>query len=144
LGDVVGINAGGATTYTWNTGSNSAGISVSPELTTNYTVTATGANGCKGTSVFTQSVAACLGIENSEVESEFISVFPNPSNGEIHLKSNTDWQAIIVNELGQVVQEIVLNQENHKTTTLSLTNGIYFLMARDKNKTWNQKIIIAK
>lgn len=43
-GTPASLNASGATTYTWNTGSNSANISVTPSVTTTYTV-----NGSNGT-----------------------------------------------------------------------------------------------
>jgi YVTN family beta-propeller protein len=40
------LTATGGGTYTWNNGSNSASTSVQPVVTTTYTVTVTGANGC--------------------------------------------------------------------------------------------------
>jgi hypothetical protein len=40
------LNASGAATYTWNTSSNSSSISVSPAVTTNYTLSGTSLQGC--------------------------------------------------------------------------------------------------
>jgi len=48
-GAAVNITAGGASTYTWNTGATGATLSQSPGATTNYTVTGTDANGCVNT-----------------------------------------------------------------------------------------------
>lgn len=48
----------GATTYSWNTGATTQGIIVTPSLTTTYTVTGIGANGCTTDAVITQSVNA--------------------------------------------------------------------------------------
>lgn len=45
----VAINAGGASTYTWSTGAQTASISDSPAGTTNYTVSGTDLNGCVNT-----------------------------------------------------------------------------------------------
>ncbi|MGZ3864546.1 MAG: PKD domain-containing protein [Bacteroidia bacterium] len=45
-GGTATITAGGASTYTWNTGAQTASISVTPAATTVYTVTATGSTGC--------------------------------------------------------------------------------------------------
>lgn len=45
--------ANGASTYTWNTGSNSNSITASPVVTTNYTVNGTSAAGCVGTAIIT-------------------------------------------------------------------------------------------
>ena len=47
-GQSVGLTASGATTYTWNTGPNTASISVSPTVATTYTVNGTN-GGCSGT-----------------------------------------------------------------------------------------------
>ncbi len=51
------LNASGATTYSWSTGANSPNISVSPTVTTNYTVTGT-TNGCVNTKTTTVTVNA--------------------------------------------------------------------------------------
>ncbi len=47
FGTITNLIASGASTYTWNTGPTSPTIIVSPTLTTTYTVTGTGINGCK-------------------------------------------------------------------------------------------------
>jgi hypothetical protein len=47
-GETVTLTAQGATTYAWNTGATNSEIQVSPTLTTSYSVTGTGANGCTG------------------------------------------------------------------------------------------------
>lgn len=55
VGQSATLSAGGATTYTWSTGSNNATITVNPTTTTSYTVT--GAIGtCIGTNTTTVSV----------------------------------------------------------------------------------------
>lgn len=43
-GESVTLTAGGATTYSWSTGSTASGITVSPQTTTSYTVTGTSGN----------------------------------------------------------------------------------------------------
>ncbi len=54
----INLTASGASTYTWNTGSNAASISVSPSGNTNYTVTGTSAQGCVNSTVTTLTVNA--------------------------------------------------------------------------------------
>lgn len=56
IGSSVLLTAGGANTYTWNTSATTTTISVSPTVTTNYTVTGTAANGCTNTAVRTLTV----------------------------------------------------------------------------------------
>ena len=48
-GQNIVLTASGGVSYLWNTGMNSASITVNPTQTTTYTVTVTNANGCTGT-----------------------------------------------------------------------------------------------
>ncbi|MBS1647302.1 MAG: gliding motility-associated C-terminal domain-containing protein [Bacteroidetes bacterium] len=50
-GVAASLTAGGAVSYSWNTGSTSNPLSVSPSTTTSYTVTGTDANSCTNTAV---------------------------------------------------------------------------------------------
>ncbi|MBI3521460.1 MAG: T9SS type A sorting domain-containing protein [Bacteroidetes bacterium] len=58
IGNSAILNASGASTYTWNTGSNSYSINVSPASSTNYTVYGTGSNGCVSSYISTVTVAS--------------------------------------------------------------------------------------
>ncbi len=51
------ITASGASTYTWNTGATTSSISVSPTVTTTYTVTGTNASGCNSSYTLSQNLA---------------------------------------------------------------------------------------
>jgi hypothetical protein len=51
IGSSVSLNANGAATYTWSNGSNAAGISVSPTVSTTYTLSGTAANTCSNSAV---------------------------------------------------------------------------------------------
>lgn len=55
-GQTANVNAIGASTFTWSTGFVGTSISVSPSVTTDYTVTATNSSGCTGFAVSTVSV----------------------------------------------------------------------------------------
>ena len=48
LGGSITLTANGASTYTWNTGSNNSSIAISPTATTVYTVSGLSAAGCSG------------------------------------------------------------------------------------------------
>ncbi len=57
LGDTATIRAGGATTYSWDNGLTTVpSASVSPTVTTTYTVTGTDINGCENTAALTVTV----------------------------------------------------------------------------------------
>ncbi len=55
-GSMTTLNALGANSYTWSTGSNSISISISPTATSNYSLIGTGSNGCNGIAAITLSV----------------------------------------------------------------------------------------
>ena len=81
-----------------------------------------------------------------KIERSKISVFPNPTEGEIHFVTpdNIAPAKIIIRDiLGVVHTEIDFSN----TIQLSwLSNGIYWLELLDKKnqQLWNQKIIITK
>lgn len=56
------LTASGANTYTWNTGANTATISVTPTITTIYTVTGTSAAGCSKAATATVTINALPGV----------------------------------------------------------------------------------
>ena len=58
------LTASGATTYSWNTGASTSTISVSPSVTTTYTVNGT-TNGCSSQSSITQVVDNCAGLSSN-------------------------------------------------------------------------------
>lgn len=55
-GNSTNLSAAGANTYTWNNGSNSSNITVSPTITTQYTVTGVNAAGCSAFAIKSVSV----------------------------------------------------------------------------------------
>ncbi|MCF8424413.1 MAG: T9SS type A sorting domain-containing protein [Bacteroidia bacterium] len=57
-GTAASLIASGATTYSWNTGASTASISVTPTITTNYTVSGTNAAGCANTKTLSVTVNA--------------------------------------------------------------------------------------
>jgi hypothetical protein len=58
-GEAAVLTASGANAYSWISGSSSASTTVSPSVTTSYTVTGTN-NSCTNTAVYTQSVVLCV------------------------------------------------------------------------------------
>lgn len=135
LGSAVVISASGVNTYTWSTSSNSSSITVSPTTNTTYTVSGTDANGCIGSSVFTQSVANCSGLidRSSDIH---VSVQPNPTNGKILIKGLNDGTTFtfnITNQLGMIVIENKQIKNNTEVDLSSLPSGIYFFNVRSEN-----------
>lgn len=136
------LTASGASTYSWNTGATTAVVAVSPGTTTTYTVVGTDAFGCSNSSVFTQSVSLCTGIETQTINNEF-TVYPNPSNGSFTIRTSVGGEFELFNQLGQTV----LKFENEKGVeemiqVNNLSEGVYYL--HSKTEKIYKKIVVTK
>ena len=124
------VSSGGV--FSWSTGSSSNAINVNPTVTTSYTVTATGLNGCKDTAQYTLNVnpapapasitsgntaSACSGSSvtitavsanatsiNVYSGSTLIGNYPNPASVVVNPTSQTTYyfEASSANSCGQV------------------------------------------
>ncbi|OFY85594.1 MAG: hypothetical protein A3F72_10530 [Bacteroidetes bacterium RIFCSPLOWO2_12_FULL_35_15] len=81
--------------------------------------------------------------ENDPVNN--LTLFPNPSNGEVCIQATTDGVYSIINELGQTIRSFTLNVGNNYTLKIeNLSNGIYFIVGFSNNKMSRQKMVIEK
>lgn len=135
----------GASSYTWDAANMSHTITVTPTVTTSYTVTGIDANGCVNTATISEKVDMCTGIANNQMSSVYINVFPNPSKGSFSVKTDaafTEANFVIINSLGQKVVE----QKISSVETLiksGLAAGIYYYELRTEgNKSAKGKLII--
>jgi hypothetical protein len=104
---------------------------VTPSVTTTYSVTGTDANGCMSTAMITQSVSTCTSIDAQTGITTVLNVYPNPNNGSFVITSTTEDVLIIVNELGQTIKSITLDQtNNYKVHVEQLDSGIYFVIGK--------------
>ena len=64
------------------------------------------------------------------------NIFPNPASSELNIsldiKKSTN--LLITNELGQVVKNVILTQDNSKVDVSDLRKGIYFLFIENKSR----------
>jgi len=135
-GQTATLTASGGGTYTWQPGTSGGGSSivVSPSVTTVYTVTGV-ANNCTNTSVSTITVTlknCTIGIEEQGMEDIFFSVFPNPTKGKFHLKTTEAAALKIINNLGQIVYESKIRQEEYVIDLSAEPAGIYFVQIQSK------------
>ena len=144
VGETTSLTANGANSYTWDSGSNSTTIAVSPTVTSSYTVNGTDVNNCSNVAVYTQSVSECLGFGQVSSKTQ-VSIYPNPNNGNFIISSLEDVTISIVNELGQVIKVVSLNENTrHSVSIDEFANGIYFITGDYKGQMIRQKIIVAK
>jgi N-acetylneuraminic acid mutarotase len=135
-GETTSLNVSGASTYSWSNGDSGSSIAIITTTTSTYTVTGTDANGCYNTASVTQSVAACIGIQEGELLNSGISVYPNPSHGEFTVKLNGHGttRLTIFNALGQKVAEQELLQEQ-STISSGLPKGVYLFRLSQSDQT---------
>ncbi len=128
---------GTGTNFSVNAVASSANFTVSPSTTSSYTITTSGSNGCISSSIFTQNVSLCTGLEKRNLN-ENILIYPNPNNGDFILRSNLGENAFIFNELGQLIKSVYLEPESESKIT-GLDSGIYVIISNSIKK----KIIVS-
>lgn len=104
--------------------------------------THTDANNCSAKKVVTVNISICTGIEATAASAgASIELYPNPNTGSFRLKASAAMRFSIVNELGQVVRDVTLNEFNNFETAIDeLAPGIYFLASGQQ--VLNQKIVV--
>lgn len=135
-GDTAVVSATGALTYTWSTSVTGSSISVSPSITTIYTVTGSDVNGCTNTSTIQLVVSWCTGVNELGNGSGAFEIYPNPTDGLITLKSKscTSCQVLIVNSLGQIIKQVTLKESETKLDITNEANGLYQLVIISNGK----------
>ena len=146
VGQPAKLTASGANTYTWSSGPTTNTISVSPTITTTYSVTGQNSStGCTNVASFTQSVTTCTGMESLAANEPVLSIYPNPGEGDVTIASDHEMTLSLVNNLGQVVKTVSINaSNNYKANISNLANGIYSIIGDDGRQAIKQKIVVAK
>ena len=79
-----------------------------------------------------------------ENETEF-TMYPNPTNGLVVIKTNTSGEFVIVNQLGQTMKTFTLNSNIENNINVeNLADGIYFIKGKSSNQIKAQRLIIKK
>ena len=96
----------------------------------------------------TSYVCFSVGIDETVSNLE-ISLFPNPSNGELNvtvdLLNSDDFNVLIVNTLGQTIKEVNQLHSNGGTIKLDLSlnaNGVYFVTVKTKTSSKTKRFIL--
>ena len=126
-GDQVSLAATGAQSYTWSTGGNSPIIAVSPSMTTTYTLTGSGANGCTSSALFTQSVNACTGIALNKKSAVVYSLYPIPASSGITVTGEELKTIEVYNLQGQLLIQFTVSSAVSHIEITALADGFYLL-----------------
>ena len=146
LGESLSLNATGATNYTWSTvPAFSASVIASPAISTVYQLSGVDDNGCKNIDSVAVVVSECAGLSAAEKMPSSILLYPNPNKGDFTISSQQDIRLKLINELGQLIRIVELNEQNqHKALVSGLAQGIYFVCGLVGKEVFKQKIIVDK
>ena len=128
-GEPATLIASGADSYFWNTNETTETITqvLLVDVPHSFTVTGTGANGCTTTDVFTVLVSKCQSL--NEEGAGRVSVFPNPTSGEVTIEMNSGEKAKV--SVTDITGKLVLVTEVEGTRPAvdmsALDRGVYYL-----------------
>jgi hypothetical protein len=132
FGESVTLNASGANSYSWNTGSSAQNITVSPTISTNYSVIGTNTIGnCSNTKVISITVSECTGIYQSGLDFFYLKIYPNPNSGNFYIETENKVQINIFDDLGKLIFERQFEKGIHNIDFSDYNSGVYLLKFSD-------------
>ncbi|MBL7933279.1 MAG: hypothetical protein JNL60_15340 [Bacteroidia bacterium] len=128
-GDSIELSASGADSYLWQDGSSGDHLNISPSVSAYYTVIGTSSTlGCSRKDSVYVTVLDCTGLKEFQNQEYRLTVFPNPSHGEVEINAGKSGQIFLLNELGQELARFYLGAENKYQVKLSgLQSGVYLI-----------------
>ncbi len=144
IGDAANLTGSGATTYTWNGGSNFNPIFVSPTVTTTYTLTGI-VNGCTSTAVFTQTVNTCggVGLQTQTLPNDQLFIFPNPSSDVLTIAyMGKTFDYVIYDNIGRLICQDKGVVDMVKVKVNEYARGSYYIEIVSDGERTRRKLII--
>lgn len=137
VGQSAVITPSGAATYSISGGS----YTVSPAVTTSYTITGISAAGCTNTVSFTQNVSPCTGLTSVEGSNYPLQVYPNPSIGVFYISTSGTSKLTVTDILGKPFFTETVADGTHALDLQHMPNGIYFLKSESNGQTKTIRLI---
>jgi len=139
------LSVTGANSYSWSNGATTASFAITPTLVTTitYSVIGTGLNACTNTTSIQVKVNSCTGVEEMLLGQSKLMIYPNPSNGNFKVKGDSEIELQLINEIGQLIQVININEANQYEFNINnLKSGIYFIYGNQSGNILMQKVIV--
>jgi len=141
-GETATITIGGATNYTTNPGGATGTlVTVSPSITTTYTITGNNGTSCAGTKTLTLIVNICTAFGELQTLGD-LQVYPNPAHDQLQISFGTNFtgEIEITNILGQIIDRSSIENSMNETISVNeMAKGIYMIKISDRNE--NTRII---
>ncbi|MCU0361465.1 MAG: PKD domain-containing protein [Bacteroidia bacterium] len=141
----INLIANGANSYTWNNTSNSPTLTVSPSVTTVYSLTGESApNICKAKSTVTVTVSECLKLNTYLPSSDLFNIYPNPATNLLTIESAHSGFMIVYSSFGlKIIETDVEKGSNHIQLT-DFQPGVYFVDYFQKSGRGTLKFVVFK
>jgi hypothetical protein len=143
IGEITTLSVSGATNYNWNSGNTTSNFTVSPLLSTNYSVTGSDQLGCSSTSSVDLLVSQCNGVSRNSNLSSIVKLFPNPNQGQFTLQLPEGFEGTI--QIRNVLGQLVLSQDSETLNQLDISRfdkGLYMVTVNHGGQIlYNQTII---
>lgn len=141
-GETHTISVGGASSYTWQQGSQTSSLVISPTLSTIYSVTANHTlNTCTSNASLVVTVAKCL--EVSEKIHSLDNWYPNPVNESITIEGSLAAMVRLYDGTGKLLLEKKKETATLKIDVGGFSEGLYILQV-DDGKTLKQAKVMIK
>ena len=147
-GDTAEITVSGADSYLWQMDSSLSAIDTSivdafPDSSTTYWITGSSINGCSSRDSIVLEVKDCTTIGISENSLNYITVFPNPSNGLFNLIGNQKAMSLQLMDIsGKVIYSQERNVGNQQIDLRHLNSGLYYLSIQTSKGNYFEKLVI--
>ena len=142
-GSTATLNVTGADNYSWSPGGNSSSITVSPSVTSVYTVSGTSSlTGCANTSTLSQEVVICAGLNQITNSEKSILVYPNPASNWLNIICTSDAGFVLYDITGKLVQSEQLTSGGNKISLENVSKGIYLIVLKGNEGVTQRKLIV--
>ncbi len=88
-----------------------------------------------------------VSLDKQQIENKTLKIFPNPSSGQVFIKSDNAIQALeVYNMDGQLLRSAIMqNQLNFSLDFSDLNNGLYLIRLQDAENKWQmRKVMMVK
>lgn len=148
IGDSTTLIASGGIEYMWSTGDVSDSITISPFVTTEYTVAVTNAEGCSDTAsvnviVITESPPCMTGVSNGIENNQSVKVFPNPSNDNFAILLE-GWTGQVRVQLLDAQGRTIFSKEDgvNEFQIQNMPRGVYWLKITNDKFYASKRLIV--
>lgn len=143
LGETSTLSASGASSYSLNGVGSTSNIIISPIINTTYNITGINHQSCSDSIKILVKVSNCTGFAENAIESEAISIYPNPFEKLINidalLPENSE---LVVSDLFNTIVYKTVVSTNNEINLGELKSGIYLISITKLGKIIYKKKVI--